>query len=454
MNRYLFLLAITAAISFAGSVRAFDMNNIGDGSFNFVLFTGANAPELNTVLGSLDDWTPYADAYIGFGNPGGGMYVTHGGGFGSELTLEVLNVINADVCEFEIWWGTTSLGTDIADISGGVSNHFFHTSGGLQIEVVFGTNGGDSITLVPDTHYSIIFGMEGNDTIEANHIGSGGTGSRDVIFGGPGDDVIVAHENHDVIFGNWFDEANWLGQNEIECGDGNDWAYTGDSDGNNNAGAIYGGEGGDVLIGGFGSQYLHGEGATDWMEGGGNGDYMWGGAGCDNMYGDVGPILRWAMTQGFGTWSDSNQYGGEDEMHGEAGDDYMRGMEGNDELYGGTGKDCIDGGTGADIIYGDSGDDFLHDVDGVGGNYLYGGSENDLIVCWDGNGIDYFDGGSENDTFYYDFNVDSEIGTPQGTNTHHTTIGTLVAAGYTGGDPFDTYARNEHWGAGMANRAC
>src|SRR5690606_4456472 len=121
----------------------------------------------------------------------GGEYHTYGGGPTDHLMLKVIRVFSWDRLEFEIFWGGASLGTDIADINGAISAHYFYVPiVNHQIEIIFGTLGSDMITPLPDTRYSIIFGMDGNDTIQGNQISQGGQGSRDVIFGGPGDNEI------------------------------------------------------------------------------------------------------------------------------------------------------------------------------------------------------------------------------------------------------------------------
>ena len=115
------------------------------------------------------------------------------------------------------------------------------------------------------------------------------------------------------------------------------------------------------------------------------GETLIGKAGADVLSGDLGP----------------------DNLSGMAGNDVINGLGGNDTIDGGAGSDTLGGGDGNDLIYGghaigDLGDSIdagagNDTVDaGVGNNTVFGGDGNDLLSA--GNGNNLVDGGAGADT--------------------------------------------------------
>ncbi|MFO0906173.1 MAG: calcium-binding protein [Pirellulales bacterium] len=146
----------------------------------------------------------------------------------------------------------------------------------------------------------LIFGQDGNDTID-------GLAAGDCIFGGRDHDSIVGGSGADIILG----------------GSGND--------------TIRGGIDADQIVGGSGDDELYGDQANDTIRGGRGNDQIFGGADEDWLYGG----------------------GGDDSLSGELGHDRLWGESGADSLSGQADNDTLDGGAGIDSVNGDDGVDKL-----------------------------------------------------------------------------------------------
>ncbi len=100
------------------------------------------------------------------------------------------------------------------------------------------------------------------------------------MYGGKGDDRLVAGSGDSELYGN-------EGDDRIAGGPGND--------------TIDGGEGDDVLLGGAGNDRLYGGPGNDVLIGGAGDDVLDGGEGTDTTFGDaLLPISCWSMNEGSG----------------------------------------------------------------------------------------------------------------------------------------------------------
>jgi Ca2+-binding RTX toxin-like protein len=150
---------------------------------------------------------------------------------------------------------------------------------------------------------------------------------RDVIWAGPGDDVIRGGGGNDVI-------CAGPGDDRVYAGRGFDRVYGGGGDD-----LVVGQQGADDLRGGRGDDTLLGRRGSDRLRGGGGRDTLLGGAGNDRIGGGAS----------------------RDVLVGGAGDDRLDGGGGDaDHVYGGLGADRVGGGPGDfDLVRGDAGHDLL-----------------------------------------------------------------------------------------------
>ena len=272
----------------------------------------------------------------------------------------------------------------------------------------------------------VIFGFEGNDTIDA------GLGD-DLVYGGEDNDLIFGREGEDTLYGDEGDDTIYGGEGDdvIFGGDGDDLLYGDEGNDQIFGGAgddrIFGGAGDDTIEGGDGNDSIRGNDGNDLIFGGAGDDTIRGGDGDDTIYGDEG--------------NDSLIGGdGNDVIYGGDGDDVIRGVTGDDLIFGGDGNDTIFGEDGRDTVYGGAGDDFidtssrpgvsnpLPDI-GFPGLYpadpdpdddrdlVFGGDGNDTIFTGDdadtiygGAGDDYIDGGIDADLIYGGPGNDTIIG--------------------------------------------
>ncbi len=257
----------------------------------------------------------------------------------------------------------------------------------------------------------IIFGFDGNDTIDAGEGDddvSGGDGD-DLIYGNIGDDVITGDDGNDELLGDDGDDTliggdgddtlrGGMGADLIEGGDGND--------------SVRANEGGDTILGGDGNDTLRGGEDDDTVDGGADDDLVFGGLGDDSVTGGDG---------------DDEVRGNEgaDTLDGGAGDDLIVADDpgdlndyvtfvgvpvdpdpdnNRDLVTGGTGNDTILTGDDADTIYGNDGDDSIDS--GIDADVVYGGDGDDYIDTFIGS--DYVEGGDGDDTIIAGFDAFSD----------------------------------------------
>lgn len=213
-----------------------------------------------------------------------------------------------------------------------------------------------SLAVAPTAAAPVVPAQAGEPSCNGRPATIVGTSSRDVLWGTPDADVIVALGGNDLVFAR--------GGDDVVCGgDGNDRIY-----GDAGADTLDGGDGRDVLVGGRDADELHGGPGHDTLRGGsgddtGDGgpgnDYMTGGAGADVLNGDDG------IDRIYGARGDDTITGGSgnDRLFGDAGDDLLDGGDGNDRMYGGLGADAIDGSTGVDRANGGAQSDTCDDAE-------------------------------------------------------------------------------------------
>jgi Ca2+-binding RTX toxin-like protein len=284
------------------------------------------------------------------------------------------------------------------------------------------------ITTLPPSQGAadLMFGGVGNDFMVANggdDYLNGGAGS-DNMFGGIGADSLSGGEGDDGMHGDGYTigvtrleyaAASDHGNDFLDGEGGNDtlWGWGKDD-------VLYGGTGNDWLVGDapdlvlageyHGSDYLDGGDGDDILIAGGKDDVLYGGAGDDQLQGDA------VDTQLAG------EHHGDDFLDGESGKDVLIGGGKNDTLYGGDdddelvgdanaaeldgefhGHDYLDGEDGNDRLVGNGGADTLNG--GAGNDVLFGDADleelesqfhgNDILDGGDGD--DQLDGGGGND---------------------------------------------------------
>ncbi|MDH6088692.1 DUF4114 domain-containing protein [Umezakia ovalisporum] len=168
---------------------------------------------------------------------------------------------------------------------------------------IFGTAGEDEL-FAYNTGNVQVFGFAGDDTLDA-----AGSLRQVILFAGPGNDTLIANNNH----------------------------------------TLYGGDGDDELFasGGIGGNKLHGDADNDTLivvEGSNN--ELYGGDGNDRL-----------------TVSDG---GGFNRLYGDEGDDVLDTSSGtgNNQLLGGSGNDRLIAGAATDQLFGGPGNDYLFAANG------------------------------------------------------------------------------------------
>lgn len=247
----------------------------------------------------------------------------------------------------------------------------------LAHELVRGTEGPDE--LAGDRHSNRVVGLGGDDSLrgrggsddlrggEGNDVlrsgRSGAFGSRDVAFGGPGDDKFYGFVNTE--------QYDAPAVNFVYGGDGDDLYRANES----LARVASGGEGGDDLYGGPGNDELRGGGGADSLFAGDSCAFLPGPsehAECEFFYEPDNRL--------YGGRGDDDLHGSQDTFQNEGDGDLLDGAEGRDLLDGGHGDDFeLRGGPGEDTITGGGGDDTVYAQDGekdevdCGGNRSAGG---------------------------------------------------------------------------------
>ncbi|MHC4911285.1 MAG: calcium-binding protein, partial [Planctomycetota bacterium] len=148
----------------------------------------------------------------------------------------------------------------------------------------------------------------------------GPMGAPDLVFGGGGDDALLAGDDgRDVIFGD-------LGEAVLVDGDAVFIRTLDPTHGGTDT--LEGGDGGDVLFGGTAGDSLDGD------------------AGNDLIFGDHGEMDLTAAAASSFTAIDTGfaDGGGDDTMHGHTGDDTLLGQQGDDRMFGDEDDDDLIGG--------------------------------------------------------------------------------------------------------------
>ncbi|MGI6245800.1 MAG: calcium-binding protein [Pseudochelatococcus sp.] len=269
-----------------------------------------------------------------------------------------------------------------------------------QKKYTFGTNVDDALSGLSG-HRNFIWGYGGNDTISGGNLADelfGGSGDdlivagagmdivsgdegRDTIYAGDGDDLIYALNDGDVIDGGaGIDTISYYGARtgvsvtlNVGSEDRDDWSII---DRMTNVENLTGSRHGDRLHGDILNNVIRGMEGDDLIAGEGGSDTLYGGDGDDVLVGDGSPL--------------STQPEGDDRLYGDAGNDQLYGMGGNDSLYGGTGDDVLIGGAGGDLLHGGEGIDtvdYIDDNSGLGvevdlttGRGRRGDAEGDLLL--------------------------------------------------------------------------
>ncbi|MFD1343837.1 Hint domain-containing protein [Litorisediminicola beolgyonensis] len=199
-----------------------------------------------------------------------------------------------DIIAFSTWSATQGVTVNFTGNEAG--NYDFDGTAGFgnfsQIEAITGTSYGDTFNASSTTSGTVLYGLEGNDTI------TGGSGA-DYIDGGIGNDTLVAGGGADTVVG---------------------------------------GEGNDSIQGRAGNDSLRGDAGNDTIDGGAGVDTIEGGTG-DDLLVDTGTEAD--LISG-GDGNDQILSGqGNDTIDGGTGDDTLRGNEGDDLVTGGDGNDLF-----------------------------------------------------------------------------------------------------------------
>ena len=192
-----------------------------------------------------------------------------------------------------------------------------------------------------------------------------------VIFGTPGNDVLIGGDDDDQVFGG-------PGNDTIQGGGGND-----ELRGQGGDDSIDGGAGSDVVNGGAGQNTLSGGAGDDLVQPIGSGDIADGGDGYDRagFYNGPGAVTvdlrvagpqftgwQWVTLSNFenlsGTAFNDRLTGddGANWLWGNVGDDTLSGLGGDDLLSVMSGDSVVDGGDGRDTLNLDGNGEFTYGV--------------------------------------------------------------------------------------------
>lgn len=260
--------------------------------------------------------------------------------------------------------------------------------GGTGNDTILAGDGADRVDggagddlIFGDSGADTLYGGAGNDILDG---GDPGDVSTDLLDGGDGDDHLEGSGGTDTLLGGAGNDVI-LGDDD-DANDGDD--YIDGEDGNDD---INGGGGRDRIYGGAGNDTIRGDSLNapvtlqtdDYVDGEAGDDIIFGGGGSDTLEGGSGADQLWGEVQ-----NDPQEQSGNDSLDGGADDDRLVGAGGSDRLVGGTGNDLIWGDAswtglapmlmGNDALDGGDGDDQL--AGGGGDDLLIGGDGNDLLL--------------------------------------------------------------------------
>lgn len=295
-------------------------------------------------------------------------------------------------------------------------------AGKLDVEMLMSTHLDSHWYLSANIAYhsrDIIFGGIGDDIIF-------GEGGGDYIDGGDGDDILSGDSiGHRIIFGQNYDKDYYTF---------NDLPISEEAFLKKIQKAFVDASGNDTLIGGEGKDRIFGGSFNDDLYGGDDDDIIYGDSDIINMENLIAfrdepknkDNYSTPIKNNYTIYGDDTIYGGKgnDTIYGEGGADVIKGGEGNDnivgdddslnseyhgadKIFGNEGNDNIWGGGKDDEIYGGEGDDYIegdnkelgdqyHGADKIfgdeGNDNIWGGGKDDEI--YGGEGDDYIEGDS------------------------------------------------------------
>ncbi|MGX7895113.1 hypothetical protein [Tsuneonella sp. HG222] len=192
-----------------------------------------------------------------------------------------------------LYGGASADGTQVASWNWNPNTFVLTQTGNELANKIVGSGSRDVINGLGGD--DILYGKDGDDAID------GGSG-RDTVYAGTGNDLVKGGSDDDTILG-------WTGNDTIEGDEGNDY--------------LIGSEGIDRIAGGEGNDRLLGEAGDDFLEGGEGNDYLYGRNEMPLRGGTSLPL---------------------------AGIDFLSGGGGDDRIYA-TDFDTVSGGDGNDIVF-------------------------------------------------------------------------------------------------------
>ena len=374
----------------------------GDGA-NDVLWMNSGDTH-NTII--WDDRTTNDPGNV---NPNG-RYGLPGGQVGQETaSIEVIRGGDVDVA------GTINdvISDDFINLSyntidGGLAYNLAITIyGGTGRDLVVSGEGDDVIYggNEDDNLGDGLLGMGGNDTLYGG-INNTSTGADD-LFGYAGDDTIFGANNGDVYYGDQGNDVIYSAQ-AFATDQGSGLAI-----GNVDTVTLFGGDGDDLMIAGRNGSavvglrgmefFFGGNMVSDWVDA----EYFQTANGQDNSLNDTVSYANATAaatvdleTANFDANNDNLQYG---TGAGAAVNDRFYGIEHliggnfNDFLTGSSVANRLEGGQGNDTLFGEAGSDTL--IGGLGDDTIDAGADNDLVLGEAGS--DSLTGGTGIDTLSY-----------------------------------------------------
>ncbi|MEM1198602.1 MAG: calcium-binding protein [Pseudomonadota bacterium] len=338
-----------------------------------------------------------------------------------------ISVINVEAYEL-----TLADGNDVVLISTAFASN----------DIINGLAGNDN--LIAGTGLDMVFGGDGNDSITLNDATAG-----DSVDGGADTDTFIYREFLNI--------NNTITVNLADVTvDGIAISYTNIETVDINAGA-----GNDNITGSANNDTLRGQADDDTINGGGGNDIIQGGTGLDMLFGDGGNDI---LSLNDATAGDSVDGGADFDTFNYIADTNANVITINPgdvtvdgiaitvsniesiDINAGAGNDIVTGGAGNEILRGLADDDTLDG--GTGSDNLQGGAGNDRLILGDVNLGDNVDGGADTDTLVY-VATNGSNHTITGTATNLTVDGVTIPVTnvenfeITGGDQDDTITTHD-----------